>query len=68
MEIRSVEELIKSFIDILLAEKGYAANTARAYRNDLQEFFEFVIEASDDGTRSQPTSGLVSVPCPRWIL
>ena len=63
MEIRSVEELIKSFIDILLAEKGYSANTARAYRNDLQEFFEFVIATSDDDTRSQPQAGL-SCPLP----
>ncbi|MGD8338203.1 MAG: tyrosine recombinase XerC [Desulfobacterales bacterium] len=64
MEIRSVEESIKSFIDILLAEKGYSANTARAYRNDLQEFFEFVMETSDDGTRSQPQAG-VSCPLPK---
>jgi site-specific recombinase XerD len=61
MEIRSVEELIKSFIDILLAEKGYSANTVRAYRNDLQEFFEFVIEPIDDGSRSLPQAGLT---CP----
>jgi integrase/recombinase XerC len=61
MEIRSVEELIKSFIDILLAEKGYSANTARAYRNDLQEFFEFVIEPIGDGSRLHPQAGLT---CP----
>ncbi|MGA8282526.1 MAG: site-specific integrase, partial [Desulfobacterales bacterium] len=64
METRSVEELIKSFIDVLLAEKGYSANTARAYRNDLQEFFEFVTESGSDGSRSQPTTGL-SCPLPK---
>ena len=63
METRSVEELIKSFIDVLLAEKGYSTNTARAYRNDLEEFFEFVTEAGSDGSRSQPTAGL-SCPLP----
>lgn len=63
MEYKSVEELIKTFIDLLLAEKGYAANTARAYRNDLKEFFEFVAEAGGDDSRLQPQESL-SCPLP----
>ena len=38
MDLPSINKLIKSFIQSLAAEKGYAANTCRAYRRDLEEF------------------------------
>ncbi len=56
MQYRSVDESINTYIDILLAEKGYSTHTARAYRNDLKEFFGFVAEGGGDGSRSQPTA------------
>ncbi len=58
METRSTAELIQTFIDLLLAEKGYSGHTARAYRNDLREFFEFVITADDPAGRARPIQDL----------
>jgi integrase/recombinase XerC len=34
--------LIRSFIDYLITEKGFSPNTCRAYRHDLEEFFVFI--------------------------
>lgn len=38
----STNEAIRTFIEVLLAEKGYSVNTARAYRRDLEAFFAYV--------------------------
>ena len=38
MEHVSVKELITSFIESLSTEKGYADNTCRAYKRDLEAF------------------------------
>ena len=35
---------IDAFIDMLAAERGYTANTCRAYRTDLKDFAAFVVE------------------------
>jgi integrase/recombinase XerC len=63
MDTRSVAELIEDFIAVLLAEKGYARNTARAYRNDLTEFFEFIAADGRDGRKSAETD-LLAGPLP----
>lgn len=39
-----IDEMIDSFIETLASEKGYSANTCRAYRNDLVEFASFAAE------------------------
>ena len=36
-----LDRAVAAFIEALAAEKGYAANTCRAYRRDLTEFTEF---------------------------
>ncbi len=40
----SLKHQIRSFIDSLHSEKGYAANTCRAYSHNLNEFVSFVSE------------------------
>lgn len=43
-----MEQLIERFIQYLAAEKGYADNTLAAYRNDLRQFYQFVMNARPD--------------------
>lgn len=38
-----MESYIEQFIQYLAAEKGYAGNTVMAYRNDLSQFYQFVL-------------------------
>jgi len=38
----SLKNQIRSFIETLFSEKGYSANTCRAYLHDLEEFASFV--------------------------
>ena len=40
----SLKNLMESFLESLSAEKGYSANTCRAYKNDLGEFISFISE------------------------
>ena len=40
----SLKNSVQSFLESLSAEKGYSANTCRAYSNDLKEFISFVSE------------------------
>jgi len=42
MMSQSLKNQIRSFIDSLHSEKGYAANTCRAYSHNLDEFVSFV--------------------------
>jgi integrase/recombinase XerC len=42
---QSLKNQIRSFIDSLHSEKGYAANTCRAYSHNLNEFVSFVTES-----------------------
>ena len=44
----TTKEAINTFIEVLLAEKGYSSNTARAYRRDIEAFFSFVANNADD--------------------
>jgi len=50
-------EAIETFIEVLLAEKGYSANTARAYRRDLEAFFGFVAASEDNSNRHRTAGG-----------
>lgn len=53
----ATNEAIKTFIEVLLAEKGYSANTARAYLTDLTAFFGFVADETDDEDRHRRVAG-----------
>ena len=44
MMSQSLKDQIRSFIDSLHSEKGYAANTCRAYSHNLNEFISFISE------------------------
>ncbi len=46
MEKHPIDGMIGSFIETLASEKGYSANTCRAYRNDLAEFASFAAEGT----------------------
>lgn len=43
-----MQEFIAQFIEYLAAEKGYAENTLAAYRNDLNQFHQFVLNTRPD--------------------
>jgi integrase/recombinase XerD len=43
------QEQIDNFLQYVAAERGFSANTAGAYRNDLCQFSEFLSEAGRDG-------------------
>ena len=46
----TTKEAINTFIEVLLAEKGYSTNTARAYQRDIEAFFSFVANNEDINT------------------
>ncbi|MFZ2632815.1 MAG: tyrosine recombinase XerC [Desulfosalsimonadaceae bacterium] len=41
MNYTSLQELLDTFVDFLSTEKGYSANTCRAYQHDLEDFIAF---------------------------
>ncbi len=43
-----MESFIAQYLDYLAVEKGYAENTLTAYRNDLRQFYLFVVNARPD--------------------
>ncbi|RIK25746.1 MAG: tyrosine recombinase XerD [Chloroflexi bacterium] len=45
-----VESFIEQYLEYLAAEKGYAENTLAAYRNDLRQFYLFVVNTRPDIT------------------
>jgi integrase/recombinase XerC len=47
MKVKPYKKLIDSFIDTLVAEKGFSLNTCRAYRTDLTEFYGFISTDKD---------------------
>ncbi len=49
----SLKLLVRSFIESLSSEKGYSANTCRAYLHDLEEFASFVRERCTPGEKHQ---------------
>ena len=44
MKAMPVEDLIRVFIESLAVEKGFSENTCRGYRNDLEQFFNYLAE------------------------
>ena len=52
----TVKNLIGSFIESLSAEKGYSANTCRAYLHDLNEFASFIGKSRLSGQKTQNVS------------
>jgi integrase/recombinase XerC len=53
MDTLSLKRLIGSFIKSLSSEKGYSANTCRAYLHDLEEFASFVRNRCETGKKDQ---------------
>jgi len=55
-----IDGMIGSFIEALASEKGYSANTCRAYRNDLTEFASFAAEGTvSDGEEENKKTFMV---------
>ena len=44
MKAMPVENLINDFIESLATEKAFSENTCRGYRNDLEQFFNYLAE------------------------
>ena len=44
MKAMPVEDLIRVFIESLAVEKGFSENTCRGYRNDLEQFLNYLAE------------------------
>ena len=44
MKAMPVEDLIRVFIESLAVEKGFSENTCRGYRNDLEQFFNYLAQ------------------------
>jgi integrase/recombinase XerC len=49
----SLKNQIRSFIESLSSEKGYSANTCRAYSHDLEEFVSFIHKERFLGKKNQ---------------
>jgi integrase/recombinase XerC len=52
MENLTFRQLIEAFLTSLSAEKGYSANTCRAYHRDLEEFYQY-LKTDMDGSGSE---------------
>lgn len=48
-----MQEEIEAFLDYLVAEKNYSTNTIAAYRNDLTQFAEHLMQREDGGALEQ---------------
>lgn len=53
MIIPPLKNLIRSFVESLSSEKGYSANTCRAYQNDLEEFVSYIEKNHFSGKKDQ---------------
>ena len=56
-----IKKLIHSFIESLEIEKGYAKNTCRGYRTDLEEFVSYLYENRLTGNRPTPGRDLIEI-------
>ncbi len=56
-----IKNLIRSFIESLETEKGYAENTCRGYRKDLEEFVSYLAENRFAGNKRLPGRALVGI-------
>jgi len=50
---------IRLFVESLSSEKGYSANTSRAYLHDLNEFLSFIIKSRFSGKKNQQDKDLL---------
>ena len=58
--IRPMDRDITAFLQHLIVEKGFSQNTAEAYRNDLNQFWEFLQKrrnGSANGSSNGSTNG-----------
>jgi integrase/recombinase XerC len=51
----ALQDLIDTFVETLIAAKGYSTNTCRAYRHDLEEFVRYLSEKRDGTPASAQT-------------
>ncbi|HEX8917714.1 MAG TPA: site-specific tyrosine recombinase XerD [Chloroflexota bacterium] len=49
MTVDTIQEQIDNFLQYVAAERGFSANTAGAYRNDLTQFAGFLQNVGQDG-------------------
>jgi integrase/recombinase XerC len=56
-----IKKLIHSFIESLEIEKGYAKNTCRGYRTDLEEFVSYLYENRLTGNKPTPGRDLIEI-------
>lgn len=61
MKPKPVNALIDDFIEALYSEKGYSANTGKAYRRDLLEFIAFASENRFGGQRGEQKEKRIGV-------
>ena len=61
MKARPVEDLIRNFIESLGTEKGFSDNTCRGYRNDLEEFFNFLTASRMEGKKRSRANGSIAI-------
>ena len=60
-----MEQTIASFLEHLIVEKGFSRNTSTAYRNDLQQFWEFFQEKRNgDGRNGDGRNGAADKDSP----
>lgn len=55
-----MRETIDDFTDFVRREKGFSSNTLAAYRNDLNQFVDFVESCADQAVRALDRSTIVS--------
>lgn len=55
----SYQPSIQSFIDYLRFEKRYSQHTVLSYRNDLEQFFSFLVSEFDAPAIPQITAGII---------
>ncbi len=60
MHQQSIRKMINAFVESLAVEKGYAENTCRSYRNDLEGFIEYLWRAQTSGSRRLPATDPLS--------
>ena len=56
-----MEQAIHSFLQHLIVEKGFSHNTSEAYRNDLNQFWEFLKENKKEAANGESSWGLVDL-------
>ena len=61
MTRKPIKNLIRSFIESLETEKGYAKNTCRGYRKDLEEFVSYLVKNGFLGNASMPDRDLIGI-------